>query len=253
MECYCYMRNIQHLLSDGKTHRVKGGSKYLFMVVYHLTSAKDLSRLHQFGPKVLSGIFLGYALHGGGESGKERRIGRRHWGIGEMDASEIYANRLNKKVSTPMSGEKIIFPIADGTVQFSVGDKVLRAITSNWDRPDRGEEQGNLQGESDGSSSTPLRDSSWYGGDARNDLWFISVNFIYRHHVKPRVKLCVPREESSLIPLKYRRYQDYRYILGCNDGEKHRWLLERWWRSRIVRYVDGFHSIYFLNEKPPDG
>ena len=41
------------------------------MVEYHPVSAKDLSRLHQFGSKVLPGVFLGYALHAGGESGKE--------------------------------------------------------------------------------------------------------------------------------------------------------------------------------------
>ena len=32
------------------------------MVEYHTISAKNLSRLHQFGKKVLPGIFLGYAL-----------------------------------------------------------------------------------------------------------------------------------------------------------------------------------------------
>ena len=26
---------------------------------------------------------------------------------------------------------------------------------------------------------------------------------MYRHHVEPRVKLCVPKEESFFIPLKY--------------------------------------------------
>ena len=37
----------------------------------------------------------------------------------EMDASEVHAKRLNaKEVLTPMSGEKFIFPIADGTVNF---------------------------------------------------------------------------------------------------------------------------------------
>ena len=58
---------------------------------------------------------------------------------------------------------------------------------------DRGEEQGNLLGESDGSSSTPLQDSS-YDGEARND--FRSISGI-------RVKLYVPNEESFPIPLKY--------------------------------------------------
>ena len=64
------------------------------------------------------------------------------------------------------------------------------------DRPDRDEEEGNLQGESDGSSSIPFQDSSWYDGEARNDFWSISGNFVYRHHVEPRVKLYVPKEES---------------------------------------------------------
>ena len=36
------------------------------MIEYPTISAKDLSRLHQFGPKVLPGFFLGYALHAGG-------------------------------------------------------------------------------------------------------------------------------------------------------------------------------------------
>ena len=112
-------------------------------------------------------------------------------------------NSNAKEVLTPMSGEKFIFPIADGTVKLNGGDQVLRTSTLIWDRPDRGEEQGNLRGEPDGSSSTPLQDSSWCDGEARNDFWSMSGNFIYRHHVKARVKLYVPREESFPLPLKY--------------------------------------------------
>ena len=80
-------------------------------------------------------------------------------------------------------------------------DQVLR--TSIRDRPDRREERDSLQGDSDGSSSTPLRDTSWYDGEARNHFWSISSDFIYRHHVEPRVKLYVPNEESFPTPLKY--------------------------------------------------
>ena len=82
---------------------------------------------------------------------------------------------------------KNVFSIADGTVKLSGGDQVLRTSTLIRDRPDQGEEQGKLQGESDGSSSTPLQDSSLYDGEARNDFWSISGNFIYRHQVEPRV------------------------------------------------------------------
>ena len=36
----------------------------------------------------------------------------------EMDASELFARRVNaKEVLTPMSGEKFMFTIADGTVK----------------------------------------------------------------------------------------------------------------------------------------
>ena len=68
----------------------------------------------------------------------------------KMDASEIHAKRLNAKVVlTPMSGEKLRLPIADGTVKLSGGDQDLRTPTLIRDRPNRGEEQGNLQGESE--------------------------------------------------------------------------------------------------------
>ena len=57
MECYCYLRNIPDLLSDGKTPYVRRfGMSFLgpvipfgAMVEYYFITAKDLSRLHQFG------------------------------------------------------------------------------------------------------------------------------------------------------------------------------------------------------------
>ena len=36
------------------------------MVEFHTISVKDIARVHQFGPKVLPGIFLGYVLYAGG-------------------------------------------------------------------------------------------------------------------------------------------------------------------------------------------
>ena len=33
------------------------------LVEYHPVTAKDQSRIHQFGKKVLPGLFLGYALY----------------------------------------------------------------------------------------------------------------------------------------------------------------------------------------------
>ena len=85
MECYCHLRHIQDKLSDGKTpYERRFGMPFNepviplgAMVECHPISAKDLSRLHQFGSKVLPGIVLGYALYTGG-IWKRRRYGRGH-------------------------------------------------------------------------------------------------------------------------------------------------------------------------------
>ena len=105
-----------------------------------------------------------------------------------MDASEIHAGRLNEKeVLTPMKGEKFTFPVADGTVEISGGDRRLRTPTSIRDRAERGEEQEILRGESGGLSSPSPRqdDSTQDDAEAKNDFWSITRHFIYRHHVEP--------------------------------------------------------------------
>ena len=164
---------------DSANHSFKGPAIPLgAMVEYHPTSAKDLSRLHQFGTKVLQvfssvmyfsreGIWKGDIMVADIEE------------LEKMDASGIRAWRLNaKEVLTPKNGEKIMFLIPDGK------RKTIWRRTSTLirDSPERGEEQGNLPGESDGSPATPLRHSSPGDGEARKDFWSISGNFIYLHH-----------------------------------------------------------------------
>ena len=202
MECQTCLRNIQDLLSGGKTPYERRFGEPLkgriipfgSLVEYHPITAKDQSRIHQFGKKVLPGLFLGYALYA-------VRIWKVDVLIADleeletMDASEIYSKRLNAmEVLTPKNGEKIIFRVADGTVKLE--------ITSIQDSPGRGEGQNDLRGESDGSS-LPLQESLPDDGEAINDFWSIPGNFVYRHHLDPRIKLYVPREASFPISLKY--------------------------------------------------
>ena len=79
MECYCYLRNIQDLLSDGKTpYERRFGMPFDGLVIpigamveYHPISAKDISRLHQGGQKVLPSIVCGENL-------ERRHYDRRH-------------------------------------------------------------------------------------------------------------------------------------------------------------------------------
>ena len=167
-----------------------------------------------------------------------------------MDASEIYAKRLNaKEVLTPMKGDNFLFPFADGMIKVSGGDQRLRTSTSIRDRPERGEEQEVLRGESDGlsSPSSQQADSTRGGAEAKNDFWSITGDFVHRHHVEPRVKLYVPREESLPIPMKYiavtRTTRTSLDVLLEKNMDDH-W--DRGWRKKIIRCRDRFHKIHFI-------
>ena len=263
MECYCYLRNIQDLLSDVKTpHERRFGMHcngpvipFGAMVEYHHFSAKDISRLHQIGPEVLPGIFFGYVLYAG-------RIWKRDIMVADieeleqMDASEIFVNRPNaKEMLTPMKGDNFIFPVANGTVKVFGGDRRLKTSTSIRDRPERGEEQEVSRGESDGLySSTPLRDSSWYDGDARNDFCSMSGNFIYCHHVESRVKLYAPKEESFPIPLKYidvTRTAETLLDVLLEKNIEDCWIVDG--ERELPDARTSFTRFILLNEKPPLG
>ena len=107
MECFTFLRNIQDLLSDGNTPYERRFGEPLkgpiipfgTLVGYYPISAKDQSRIHQFGKKVLPGLFLGYALYAG-------RIWKGDIMVAEikeletMDASEIYSKKTQCKGST---------------------------------------------------------------------------------------------------------------------------------------------------------
>ena len=202
------------------------------LVEYYPVSAKDQSRIHQFGKKVLLGLFLGYALYASG-IWKGDILGADIEELETMDASEIYSKRLNaKEVIFPKENVKFIFPAADGRIKLSGGDQELRTPILIREHPIRGESQRDFLGESEGSLPQP-QDSLPDAGEARNDFWSMSGNFMYRHHVEARVKLYSPREESFLIPLKYfnnsrntrtnldvmqeRRIDDYWNIDGSRD------------------------------------
>ena len=117
MECYPFLRNIQDLLSDGKTpyERLFGqpfkGPIIPFgsLVEYHPITAKDQSRIHQFGKKVLPGLFLGYALYAGGIWKGDVLVADLEQ-LETIDASEIYAKSLN--------GKEVILSKENGTFIF---------------------------------------------------------------------------------------------------------------------------------------
>ena len=124
MESYTYLRNIQDLLSDGKTpyeRRLGQPSErqiipFGSLVEYLPKTSKDQSRIHQFGKKVLPGLFLGYALYAGNIWKGDVLVADLEE-LETTDASEIYSKRLNpKEVIFPKEGE-FTFPIADRRIK----------------------------------------------------------------------------------------------------------------------------------------
>ena len=169
-----------------------------------------------------------------------------------MDASEIFSKRLNAwEVIIPQRKWEIYLSSRRWTSEpfwKRSGTENIHLDT----RPIRGEGHVDFLGESEGSLS-PLHDSLPDAGEATNDFWSMSGNFIYRHHVEPWVKLYSPREKSFPIQLKYidvsrntrtnlavrqeRRIDDNWSIDGSRD------LFDCW---------TGFTQCTPAEEKPPD-
>ena len=222
------------------------------LVEYHPITAKDQSRIHQFGKKVLPGLFLGYALYAGGIWKGDVLIAD-HEELETMDASEIYSKRLNaQEVFFPKQGE-IIFPIADGRIKTPGGDQELRTSTLVRPRPIQGESHIDFLGESEGSLPQP-HDSLPDAGEAIHDFWSMSGSFRYRHHVEPRVKLYSPKEESFPVQLKY---IDVTRTTHTNLDVKQEKRIDDYWNIDGSRDLSdlwtGFTQFTLLEEKAPDG
>ena len=241
MECFTYLGNIQDLLSDGKTPYDRRFGKpfkgpfnpFGSLVEYYPISAKDQSRINQFGKKVLPGLFLGYALYSQGIWKGDILVADIEE-LETMDASEIYSKRHNaKEVILPKENGNPTFPVADGRINLAGGEQDLRTSTLIRDRPIRGESHENLLGESEGSLPPP-HDSFPDAGEAISDFWSMSGNFMYRHHLEPRVKLYSPREESFPIPLKY---IDVSRTTHTNLDVKQEKRIDDYWNIDVKRFV----------------
>ena len=253
--------NERDLLSDGKTPYERRFGQPLkgpiipigSLVEYHLITAKDQSRIHQFGKNVLPGLFLGYALYAGGIWKGDVLVADLEE-LEKMDASEIYSKRLNaKEVIFPKEKGEFIFPIADGRIKTLGGNQDLRTSTLVRHRPIQGESDIDFLEESEGSLPPP-QDSFPDAGEAINDFWSMSGSSIYRRHVEPRVKLYSPREESFPIPLKY---IDVSRTTHTNLDVKQEKRIDDYWNIDGSRDLSdpwtGFTQFTLLEEKPPDG
>ena len=191
MECFSYLRNIQDLLSDGKTpYERRFGEPFKgpiipfgSLVEYYPISAKEQSRIHQFGKKVLPGLFLGYALCTRGGIWKGDILIADIEELETMDASEIYSKKTQcERGDISQRKRRIYFSNRRWTNQNpwrrSRPENIhLDTAATN----SRRESNIDFLGESEGSPPSPPQDSYPDAGEARNDFWSMSGNFIYRH------------------------------------------------------------------------
>ena len=104
--------------------------------------------------------------------------------------------RINaKKVLITQKRDEFKLPVADGAAKLS--GKRLRFPSTHQEQTARSEEfSGELQGEQGESQPTESTDDA----EARADFWSTHGDFT---HNEPRVQLCVPKEETFTVPLKY--------------------------------------------------
>ena len=216
MECYTYLRNVTDLLSDGKTpYERRFGQPFNgpiipfgSLVEYHPITAKDQSRIHQFGKKSYLDCSSN-TLCTRGESGRVTYWSQtlRSWKRWTHRKS-TRKDSMRKRWYFP-NKENLFFPIADGRIKPFGGDQDLTTSTFVRQRPIQGESHIDFLGESEGSLP-PLHDSFPDAGEAINDFWSMSGNFKNRHHVEPRVELYSPREESfPILQMVLRADQHY--------------------------------------------
>ena len=133
--------------------------------------------------------------------------------------------------------------------KISGGNQRLRTSTLIQDRPDREQEQGNLQGESGGSSSTISR---LIAGCWRSKKWFL-VHFreLYLPSSRwtPSQSVRAERRNTRNSTTVHWRDQSNKYDLGCDAWTPQRRLLEYRRRPRPIRRVDRFHTIHHIGRE----
>ena len=114
----------------------------------------------------------------------------------KLDASETYSRRLNATdvLITPKDGEN--FPKADDPAKLSGRDYEFQEPTLRWESTVRRE---NLSGESHGDREEFRPEEKEDDAEDLEYFWSVQGNFIYCHHIEPRVQLACREKNHSLF------------------------------------------------------
>ena len=183
MECYCYLRNLQDLVADGKSAcERRFGESFKGTIIPFGASVEYHQSEHVIKSEF---IILERKLHQ--ESFWDMYWSRSDYGkeiadlqeLYNMDASEIYLRQ----------GDEFKFPFADGTATLSGRGYEFREPIQRREQTVRSEDvSGELQSESEEPQSTEPSDDA----EARKNFWSIDSTWL---HSSPK--------ETFPIPLKY--------------------------------------------------
>ena len=238
MECYTYLRNVTDLLSDGKTPDERRSGQpfegpiipFGSLVEYHPITAKDQSRIHQLGKKVLRGLFLGYALYAGGLWKGDMMVAD----IEELETIGRIGNLLEKtqceRGDISQRKRRIYFP------------------NRRWTNQNPWRLSGTENIHFDTAATNSRRESHWLSLRIRrvststtsrltSGCWWSTKWFLVhvrKLHIPPsrRTKSQTLLAERRITEIHW-RLQNWKNEFGCY-ARAHRWLLEYRWTKRCA-------------------
>ena len=218
------------------------------LVEYYPISAKDQSRIHQFGKKVSPGLFLGYALYAGWIWKGDILVADLEE-LETMDASEIYSKKTQCKRGD-ISQRNMIIYFSD------------RRWTNQ--NPWRRSGTKDIHLDTGPPNSRRSRRFSWRirrvfsttsrltSGCRWSDKCFLV--HVRKLHIPPSRWTQSPTllAKRRIIPCStetHWRLQNYSYKFGCWARTPHRGLLEHRWIKRFVWFLDMLHSVYSVRRE----
>ena len=257
MECYTYLRYVTDLLSDGKTpYERRFGQPFKgpiipfgSLVECHPITANCQSRIHQFGKKILPGLFLGYALYAGG-FGKVTYWSQtlrswRRW----THRKSTRKDSMRKRWYFPKKKENLFF-------QSQMDESKPLEESRTWEHPpwygiDQFKERVTLTflENQKGLSSRLTSGCRW-----SNERFLVHVGETSYTAITLNPESSFTRREKnhSLFHWNTLTFPELHiriWTIWRQAWEAHRWLLEYRWVSRLVRSLDRFHTIYSIGRK----
>jgi len=220
MNCFCFLRNAVDVLITGETAWEKRfGVPFKGKILpfgceinYKPITDKDAAKTHQFGAKMLPGIFMGYKQKSGGGWSGDVFICDSDEIKNASRFSDIYIKDFaQSEVQVVLVNGEPRFPLALGELKQpepaerrAPTPKRSTKAEPSWE-PDQGEA-------SKGTITTEVQDKEadpQPSGEVdpipvdQRDYWVVNEDTMTRYHKQPRFKLFMPDEVKCPLPLKY--------------------------------------------------